>query len=102
MLRPLDPAISALVERVVRTRFDPDAVDEVRTVAGEDSQGDPLLRVTIVGDDPSALGRGMGRARSEVHEALDAHGDLRFPLMGVLSRADVKRAQSKRIDADAA
>lgn len=89
----MDDDLQAIVSQLVRERFPDAAIDTVTVVADEDSDGDPILRVTVVFESEIAdlEARQLASLTRHVRPKLREHNDHRFPIFRFLSKRDNDR-----------
>jgi hypothetical protein len=89
----MDDALRELFSEVVKERFPDAVIDDITVVADEDSDGDPILRVTIVFDSEIAdiEARSVASLTRHARPKLREHNDNRFPIFRFLSKRDNDR-----------
>ncbi len=95
----LDSNFVGMIERIVRDRLSASVIDSVDVKSDVDSEGDPILRVTIVFDQTEQgldQNRVVGLVR-HIRSNLEGEGGDRFPLISFIAKneaAKLKRASA--------
>ncbi|MBX9797552.1 hypothetical protein [Sphingomonas sp.] len=89
----MDAALQKAIEELIGTRFEGATIDRIDFEATEDSDGDPVLWITIVFDSEMSQiksGRMAGLAR-HLRPALIEQKEERFPMVRFMSKRDHDR-----------
>lgn len=89
----MDEALHELFSDIVKDRFPDATIDSVTVEADVDSDGDPILRVTVVFDSEIAglEARRLASLTRHARPKLREHNDNRFPIFRFLSKRDNDR-----------